>query len=294
METLVVEAPSHTPTPVDRVVAAVDELPPLPTVMSRLLLVVADADHTLQDITAVVRLDTSLAAATLRLANSARYRPASGDVESLEKAVQVLGEKLLVQLVLVRAAGVLRPRALSGYGYGAEGYWKRSVRTAIASADLAERCGVPSGLAWASGLMIDIGKMVLGQFLESLVHEVLSVADGRFGGAFDAAERHVVGIDHAELGWHLARKWGIPEPIAQAVRSHHHPGGHPDHQRLLYVVHVADAVAAMSCPEPGVDGMRYPLDPQWTRFVPLGERELQEALLRVEAGIVEAEKMMRI
>jgi hypothetical protein len=65
------------------------------------------------------------------------------------------------------------------------------------------------------------------------------------------AEREVLGVDHAELGAELARKWGLSEALIGAIAGHHDLARCPrqEHRPLAALLAIADyAVTASGIP----------------------------------------------
>ena len=79
--------------------------------------------------------------------------------------------------------------------------------------------------AYTAGLLHDIGKLVLDEHIESRVGAIAEMARDE-SISFAEAERRLMGMDHGEVGAILAEKWGLPDFLADAIRSHHHaPSG---------------------------------------------------------------------
>jgi len=78
---------------------------------------------------------------------------------------------------------------------------------------------------------------------------------------FDAAERLLFGIDHAEAGALLLARWQLPEEITLPVRWHHRPAQCPEeHRTVARLIHLADHCCITHGVGAGVDGESYPPD----------------------------------
>jgi HD-like signal output (HDOD) protein len=106
----------------------------------------------------------------------------------------------------------------------------------IAAAEKQERTIIDD--AFMSGLLHDVGKLILAANLPQPYKEALTAARNN-GGSDLEAERRAFGVTHAEVGAYLLALWGLPFPIVEAIALHHSPGQCP-HKELgiITAVHV--------------------------------------------------------
>jgi HD-like signal output (HDOD) protein len=57
------------------------------------------------------------------------------------------------------------------------------------------------------------------------------------------AERQIVGMDHAEIGRLVCRKWNFPEAMADSIGSHHDPESAVVDKVSASIIHIADHIA---------------------------------------------------
>ncbi len=268
---------------VTKIIADAVQLPSPPQVMSRLLSVVADPNHSARGVAQTIKLDPIISAATLRIANSAAAG-ARVRIGSIDRALVSIGEAELVRLVISQAAKCLRKDRVAGYGHNSGGLWRKSVFTALACEQIARGVdGVVPTVAYATGLLVDVGKLALGSYLEERRHDVIAGIEAA-SGAFDGAERNVFGIDHAELGAKMAEAWSFPSDVVSAIRYHHRPSEAGEHKPLAFVVHVADSLAMMAGGGAGVDGLQYPMDPRWSDAISMTAYELEHIMVSVSGA----------
>jgi HD-like signal output (HDOD) protein len=92
-----------------------------------------------------------------------------------------------------------------------------------------------------------------------------------------AAERDVIGTDHAEVGALLAEHWNLPETLRSVIAHHHNPSNAPEADKILvYVIHLADFVAMMGGTGTGSDSFLYLLDEQYKEYVPISIIDLEK------------------
>lgn len=266
------------------VLAAVRHVPLLSVAAARILELTAQVDHTLADVMAVAKNDAALTARLLKIVNSPVYgllEPAT----SLERAISYLGENLVVSLVLEDTIGAYLNKPLPGYGGGSGDLWRHDLRTAIAAKEIAlinrDRC--PPDVAFTGGLLHDIGKSILSEFLKDGYQEILAELAEKEVVDFVGGERDLLGIDHAQVGYELARTWGLPEVMQMVIRHHHEPSLAPeDLKPVVYAVHLGDIIAMMGGYGTGTDNLFYRLDQRYTDYLVVGPEQMGMLMLTVE------------
>lgn len=244
MPPMALSPPQPRATP-DRValVQRVGVLPPLPEALAAAQRVLRDEDSSGRACAEALGRDPALSAQVLRLANAAGCGQA-GRVASLHDAVLLLGRQKL-GLVLTAAAVIDRFDAAACPGFDLTGFWRESLACATAAQALAMELGADDGLAFTTGLLHDLGRLVLALLLPAATAQALAVARGR-DQPLHWAERELLGIDHAELGAQLARHWQFPPAMVAAIAGHHGPGqstGLGGRPSLIDLLQGADAVA---------------------------------------------------
>lgn len=282
--------------PLDRtaLMDAVENAPLLSPNAHLLLQITTNPDHDLDEVIRLVRYDAALTARVLRVVNSAVYGLIS-PVASVDRAVSYLGERLIVGIALADSVGKLFHKPMTGYEGEAGDLWRHDLFTAVAAREVARRARKDFGidLAFTAGLLHDIGKSLLTEFLDGTSGEIVAeIAQGQRPD-YLAAERERLGIDHAELGHLVACRWQLPDALQAAIRHHHHPAeADPEWRPLVYAVHLGDILAMMRGYATGSDGMHYHLDPGYAEFFTFNAEELAGILLEAEEAYRKAESSL--
>ncbi len=266
------------------IIADLKRVPDLPVWVSRLLAVVNDGRHGLHDIITIVRHDAVLTARMLKVVNSAAYALPT-PITTLERAVPILGESMIIGITLAEAVAALHHRDLTGYAAEAGSLWSHDLLTAIAARRLApsSREPVEADLAFTCGLLHDLGKAVLSAHLAGSVTEILARLKAGTVNDYLVAEHEMLGTDHAEVGLALARRWRLPPPLDVAMAFHHQPAAAPEEWRsLVYIVHLADMIAMMAGMGTGADTLRYRLSPDYRQYLAVDIDLLSEILIGAE------------
>jgi putative nucleotidyltransferase with HDIG domain len=225
-----------------RVTEGMVALPTLPLVASRLLESIADPDAAAsEEIGAVIALDPSLTARTLKLANSDFYG-FPRKVGTVDLAVVVLGPDTIRDLVL--GASVFQ--TLDPTWKTLTGLWSHSLACGVASRALADRCRYRlEAEAFAAGMLHDIGKVALRQTYPERFEAAVALVREQ-GISMIEAERGVLGSDHAEVGGWLAERWGLPGDLVEAIACHHRPEQARLNPELTSLVAIADWLAGQT------------------------------------------------
>jgi HD-like signal output (HDOD) protein len=227
----------------ERVLASIDDLPPMPEVIFRAREVMTNQRSSFDDLAAVLETDPAIVSKVLRLANSAYYG-LSGQISSVQQATVYLGHKTLAEVITVAGTSSLLGVSLDGYGMAAGQLWAHSLAVAYGSRMIAEkRCPELADSAFSAGLMHDIGKLILAPFIEPRREEFITLREN--SKLPHQAERTLLGVTHAEIASDVCRHWCIPRDLARAIRNHHEP---PliGKDRMSAVVYVANGIAHMT------------------------------------------------
>jgi putative nucleotidyltransferase with HDIG domain len=227
---------------VRELVARIGQLPALPE-SYRELTALLDSEHgTTEALGQLIAKDMAMTAMVLKLANSA-YFSVRHEVSDPAEAASYLGVNLLKALVLAHGlfgqVGAFRIPTFT-----IQHLWAHSLAVATGAKILAELEGLGSRKStecFTAGILHDIGLLILAsRFPEDYVR-VLDTTR-RAGGNLEAAEQHVFGATHGEVGAYLLALWGLPAPLVEAAASHHRTGRRGSGFSPAMAVHVADAL----------------------------------------------------
>jgi putative nucleotidyltransferase with HDIG domain len=240
----------------EEIIGRLSSFPTIPVTVNRLLQVLNNQDAVPKEITDVIKYDPALTANVLKAANSA-YLGFSKPVESLEDAAFRLGSKWIYQIAVSSLIYSNVKKPAPGYEQSAEDVWRHSVGVAVGAEAIARHVNpTDSGNVFTAGLLHDIGKIALEEFVETSFEKMQNLVDNN-NMTFEEAEIEVLGVDHAEIGAMIAEHWHFPEAIIECIRWHHRPDTSPDPTPAVDMVHVADALCLMQGIGLGRDGLQY-------------------------------------
>ncbi|MCD4754710.1 MAG: HDOD domain-containing protein [Deltaproteobacteria bacterium] len=240
----------------DKILKSIDKLPAFPATVHRVSELVGDPDFAIADLVDVIKYDQSITANILRMCNSP-YFGIRYEVSSLREAVIYLGRKNILHVVYT--AGTSRfYKKVKGYYWGATKLWEHSVGVALMSQILAKRIyDREDPRLFTAGLLHDIGKVVLGEFVHDSFQEIMDLVSNQ-GYSFLEAEKEVIGINHAELGGEIASLWNFPKEIKDAITYHHRPDLMEEgDDSTPWLIYLADQACMMMGIGGGADGLAY-------------------------------------
>jgi putative nucleotidyltransferase with HDIG domain len=248
-------------------------------VAQRALLLLNKPEVSIQELVEIVKFDPAITANVLRTSNSA-YFGLSREIHSLHQALLLLGTQELLKIIIV--SGVTRLFSASAPGYYSErlGLWRHSVSCALMMDLLAlELSLTEQATGFTAGLLHDIGKVVLSLFVEQQFIEIMDVVRQQ-GVSFQAAEKIVLGIDHAEIGGEMARMWDFPDRLRLAIAYHHLDKPEAYIDDLILLVYLADLLVGMSVQDRQAAGTAYTGPPEVLRHFHLRPQDLEKILRR--------------
>ncbi|MDK2956630.1 MAG: hypothetical protein PWQ57_2126 [Desulfovibrionales bacterium] len=268
------------------VLARVREIPQMPAAVQQVMTLLQDEEADMGAISRVIELDPGLTANLLRAVNSS-YFGGMRSISSVREAIVRLGANRVFHLAVSwGVAPHVRP-AIRGYDLETGELLRHSLAVALASEGLAKSLmPSPPPNIFTAGLLVNVGKIILGTFLAVNPAPILELAYEQ-GLTFEEAEERVLGVGHAEVGAVLLEHWGLPDDIVEVVRYRLHPERAREGGVILDLVHVGDVLAKLSGIGLGVDGMAYRLDDACVQRLHLTEDHIAGVLETLPGNVEE-------
>ena len=223
--------------------SAIESVRPIPQVILKILRTISDQNSASLTLANQIKSDQVLSAKVLRLCNSASVSLRS-EVDSVEKAAQILGEKAILRLALASGTEFFYTQCKEGYSLCKGGLYYHSLATAVLAEDLARQTKLATpDTAYSAGLLHDIGKVVLDQFVAPL--SLFFYRRTQVEGAdLCRVETEQFGVSHPEMGERLAKNWSLPIHLVDTIRHHHQPEQATVDSHLTHLVYLADLLSS--------------------------------------------------
>lgn len=214
---------------------------PIPQIALKVLRLISEKTYRHADIVREIMQDQVMSAKIIGFCNSAFFGMRTR-VDTIERALFVVGEKWLLQVILTTAVEEFLSQTEEGYSLCKGGLFQHACGTAAVArslAQLTEKATVD--LAYTAGLLHDIGKAVLDQYMHPrrpFFYRELQ----RGNTDLIEVERELLGVTHQEVGKQLALQWSIPEKLVEIIAHHHQPEAAVIEPELTLLVYFADLI----------------------------------------------------
>ena len=198
-----------------KIVGGLGTLPSAPRLYQALTAALSDPEVDIKKLAAIVKQDVALSTRVLQFVNSA-YCGLVQRISSIEAAIVHFGLNTMRHLALT--VEVFRSFA----GAGASEF-EQAEHHALLTARIARKLApkpFEADLAFAAGLLHDVGKLVLMSRARELYQRAVEQAQ-RSGVSGSVAEKDVLGATHAEIGAYLLGLWDLPHEIVESAAFHH-------------------------------------------------------------------------
>ncbi len=208
---------------VRKLVDRIQGLPTLPVMMTNINQMILNPHTSPKEVAHVISNDPSLTSKVLRVVNSSFY-----------------GFNTIKSIVLSSTIFDVFRRTVKPGDFDRTQFWKHSIGCGAAAKAIGRRLNYPMlEELFIAGLLHDVGKIVMDQYMPDKFAEVVSVVHSR-DCLISEAEMQVLGATHADVGAWLFEKWNLSKGLIETTRCHHNPALAGENQKLAEVIHLAD------------------------------------------------------
>lgn len=228
-----------------RIEQDIDDFPALPSIVGQVMEVASSPESSASDLMETIQPDPAMCTAILKVANSSLFgQPRK--VDSLERAITLLGFKEIECIVLAKAVADSFQSVFSQHGTMIEKFWEHSFACGLAAKIIGSHLNLSSGQFFLGGLIHDIGKLAImisfpDEYARSGLMNEFSTSEHR------RREVETIGICHDQVGAKLLEKWNFPEILLRSTGDHHDPERVSNDTIYPLVIQLADLMAHLGC-----------------------------------------------
>ena len=233
------------------IVKEIETLPQFPDNIVNLQRLIADPNSEITDIAREISVDPSMTADLLKLVNSAQFMLPKR-VDNIVEAVKLVGTKGVRNLLYSYGT-----QKVMGEKYSEmRSLWQHSYRCAFYAYYIAKSFKKKKELlddVYVGGILHDLGQIVIASLHPDLLDRITKVCKEK-GIPSRMLENFSVGLNHAEIGALIAKKWNFPDQLVTAIRFHHEPQQAPVAGRdIVYCVYLANTICDIERERIGFD-----------------------------------------
>lgn len=223
-----------------KIVDQISGLPTLPAVISRVTKLMQNPKVSASEVSQAISSDPALASKILKVVNSAFYGFPSR-IKTITHAIVILGFNAVRATALSASVFSTFSQSDQTSSFDRQAFWKHSIGVGSAAKILAKKLKMKeTEEVFLAGLMHDIGKVILDQYLHDQFEEILKLTKSRNCLIMDAEKEVLGGISHAEIGGFLAKKWNLNDEFIDIIENHHYPSSASSFFKVTSIVHVAN------------------------------------------------------
>jgi len=235
---------------VEKIVKQIQDIPTLPIISQQIQDLFTKNDVSIKQIGGIIAKDPPLAAKVLQIVNSSFYSLLN-KVTSIEHAMVILGFNEVKSVVLgFSIRKFFKDRQDTQFDRNR--FWKHSIVCSNVAKMLGKQFNiVDDGSFFLSGLIHDIGKLVIDQYFHEEFKQIIDHINEN-GSSFSTAEKEILGVTHYQVAAKLLQQWNFPKKVIMQTFYHHAPWSDKNYTTgsvLVYLANILTKLCGYTCLE---------------------------------------------
>ncbi|MFQ3574053.1 MAG: HDOD domain-containing protein [Thermodesulfovibrionales bacterium] len=230
---------------IDKIINDEIDIPSQPQTALEVLSLIEEDNTPLQKLQDLMQSDQQISATVLKIANAPIYNTGKS-IKTITEAINHLGLHTIAAIVSM----ISLTNLVTG-GKADKTIIDHCLTVSRIATQLCMCCkNVSKEEAFIAGTLHDIGKNILHVYVTDKYKKVKSLVNKQ-GKSFYEAEDEILGYNHCQVGYILAKKWKFPIQYAYVIKNHHNIISESqkvhiplkNDEALCYLIRVADILA---------------------------------------------------
>jgi len=280
----------------------IEEIPTLPAISQKVLATASDEDASISEIASLIEKDQALATQVLKVANSAFYGFLH-NVSSIDHALVILGINEVKSILLGFSVHNFFSQH-EGSLCDPKRFWRHSIICSQVTKLLGRRFNIQNDeTLFLVGLIHDIGKVVLDQYLHEDFEQIISYISTTKT-TFSDAEKAILGTTHYQIAAKLLTQWQFPDNVIMPILYHHAPWYDKNYETssiIVYLANILTHLVGYSCSpdERQIDLHEFTKSPEFAFVLKSGVELDYETMMNLtnqirQTILAEADNVMRL
>jgi HD-like signal output (HDOD) protein len=211
----------------------------LPSISIRIFRKLNDNDFEIDDITRLILQDPAICAQILKVANSAYYSRGT-QIPTISQAVTHLGTNIIKRILFAIEMIGLYPGTLAIEEFNESEFWRHTLAGALLTQEIARRNNLADHESlYLAALLNNLGILVVRQYFPDKFRDICQFAQKRKV-SFAEAEDFLMGLDHHDIAYLVAVRWGLPTKLLYAFKSDLNQVG--DMKTVTEIIQISQAI----------------------------------------------------
>jgi len=275
---------------VQTVLNKVEKLPPAPAVLPMLLKLLSNTDSDPSEIVGYIKVDQSLMAQVLKLANSAFF--GGSHVYDLDDAVGRIGYHEVYKLVGMVCGKEMLGSKITDLCIEDGQLWEYSLASGYVMELLAQKVDIDPSTSYTIGILHSLGKVVLSSYKEFHYNRVIDLIEKR-GLTLAQAERAIYGVTNAQVASALLKKWKFDESVTVPIEYQSNPlSAAEEHRRTTCMLNLAIWTVSSLGHNHGKDSWAFEVSDETVESIGLSQKELQRFIVTAHDKLEEIKELL--
>jgi HD-like signal output (HDOD) protein len=213
----------------------------LPSLSLKIFNKLNEPDFNIVDVAQLMLQDQAICAQILKVANSVFY--ARGNhITTISQAIAHLGTNVIKRLLFAIELMGIYPNNMQEARFNENDFWRHTMAGAILSQEIAyHNTSGNSETFYLTALLRNLGILIIRQFFPDLFRDVCEYAREK-SVSFVNAEKKVLRLEHGEVAYLVAVRWGLPKEILYSYKQDFSTIGY--YRTILEIIQTSDAILA--------------------------------------------------
>ncbi len=250
----------------------INNLPTLPVIAQEIISITNKSTLSIEELKNIVGRDIAIMAKILSVANSAFFR-VSGGITNLDDSIMRIGINNVKNIAIGISVLTLLSEGKKTPDFAR--LYNHSFFVGLAARSIARNLKMKNADdILIGGLLHDLGYLVLLRYFPDSYNQILSNLKNKK--PVLEADKDTIHHTHADIGFWLADKWGLPDTILDTILFHHTPSRAKRNEKLIGIVHIADYITAKYIYSPIEITLAYPIDESVFDMLTISENDLKD------------------